>query len=129
MPLSSAWKPVALKYRSRYTDEILRIYYLHDDVSTSQQLTKKRTKLRYLAALHGAIFTLSYELRYFVHAPLEFFKTAAVCAYSTFILRKAIWDTLKSINGTPGKLLYMVSLPIGFAVFVKKRPGNMHWER
>jgi len=127
MPESIVWSAIAQRYKKRFINEPLRIYYTIED--TSAQLTKD-TKLNLAKhALGRRLYhqdNLNEYIGWITYDPVDFLRSAV--NYVRFSLHRGIgikrqWCELTNMEA---KLLYMLGFPIGWLVYQSDKRGSSH---
>jgi hypothetical protein len=119
VPENIVWSTIARKYKTRFVNEPLRTYWDGED-----QVTNKQKPLRSLsrgsrahALLHQEV--LNKELDYFTMAPVHFLKSAIHFSRFSFHANRNILTQFNSLNTLGGKILWLITLPIGGLVYCK----------
>ena len=115
IPENLVWNKIAQKYKTRFVNEALRIYW-----TEGSSLTRGRSprngmignRLANLAVLNDDIDWLRF-------APLKFLHASANYIRFSFHLRKNIFQQFRSLNSFIGKLLWLIALPLGFILYSK----------
>ncbi len=115
---SVVWGEIAQQYRTRYVNEVLRIYYLEDAPDT---LTRTASQARRVAPMFAQSnrVTLNRDLSWFRHAPLNFLKSAANYARYSLHSGKPIWRQVRELDRAAARALYLIALPLGCAAYVR----------
>jgi glycosyltransferase involved in cell wall biosynthesis len=114
------WWQIARKYKTRYVNDILRIYYCLDErhSSISSSISKKgQLRSRVAGALFINEFGLNNNGDYFWYAPASFAK--AVINYGRFGLHcnKGFWSLLVAIRQLGFKLLFATLYPLSILLY------------
>jgi len=120
VPESIVWNAIARRYRTRFVNEALRIYFC-DERPASDQVSRAdpaRHAVGY-ALWHRAI--LDEEIDFLRYAPLDFLRSAA--HYSRFSLHAGIplREQGRRLAGARGRLLWAAMLPVGVAAWLRDR--------
>ncbi|TDB60654.1 glycosyltransferase family A protein [Photorhabdus khanii] len=112
VPENVIWTPIALKYKTRFINEILRIYY--QDAGNQLTLTGN-PKHDAAGNLYWKSNVLSHELTYFKYKPIHFLLEAARWTRFRLHLKRGMY---KGTNfwptSTMGIFLIILSAPLGF---------------
>jgi glycosyltransferase involved in cell wall biosynthesis len=110
--ISKDWKTLCI-------NEVLRIYWIdkREDHDGAKMLTKENYAGNQL--LHIAY--LNYSMRLFWNAPKIFFANSMYYIKLSFHLGEGITQQFKSIQTFSGRLLWLVSLPVGYIMYLKTR--------
>lgn len=119
MPESLVWNAIALRYKKRFINEALRIYYSRPD-----QLSKQMKKSPARHALGRRLYhkeNLNNYIHWMQYDPIDFVKSAV--NYVRFSLHRGIgfkgqWSDLTNWKA---KCLFFLALPMGIAIFLKDR--------
>jgi len=118
VPEGLVWLDIAKSYKSRYVNEVLRVYYVDDQV-TGTTLTKTKALSENAAGrLHYNIWLLNNDLEYFFYSPMPFLKAAVVLPIAAYAAKRSPWRVLQSLNRMPAKALVLATLPIWTALYV-----------
>ena len=111
VPESYVWFRIARRYKMRFINEELRIYF----TDGSDRLTGGS---RYDIAAGRAFFadTLNFSIRWLPHAPLNFMKTAASYVRYCTLRGDSLATQLRRLDNSPARLLWLVSWPVGWFV-------------
>jgi hypothetical protein len=117
VPEGIVWSQIARKYKTRYVNEVLRIYYT-DQPSLMRGGAPGRNaaggQLAQLVALND-------EVGYFRYAPLEFCRAAARYVRFSFHVGTTIPEQVARMTNTLGKALWFLALPVGIALYARDR--------
>jgi glycosyltransferase involved in cell wall biosynthesis len=124
VPEGIIWSQIGQRYRTRFINEALRVYWIEDS-DTSDQLTRIPIAPRMAA---GSVMwhehVLNDDVAWFRHAPGAFVRSAL--HYSRFSLHtgRGLGDQLGGLKNPLGRLLWMAALPAGLLVYMRdKRRG------
>lgn len=105
------WDQISQKYQTRFINEVLRIYYIHD--KNTSQLTKQSIGKDALANLPYLKQLLSYNLKWMLYAPKKFFGYFVLYTRYNFHIGKMSNKQIKELKGIMPKFICMLALPIG----------------
>jgi glycosyltransferase involved in cell wall biosynthesis len=113
VPEGIVWSRIARRYKTRFVNEALRIYYT--DQPSLVHGVKPGTnavgaRLYYLSVLNE-------EGDYFRHAPLQFFRSAALYSRASFHLGASLREQASALATPFGRVLWACALPAGFGAF------------
>lgn len=113
------WNSIARKYKTRFINEVLRIYY-NNDCNTNQLTKTKPMKaaLSYIPLLTGV---LNYDIRWIVYDPLIFYKYSANFIRYSLHSRESMLKRIKVIKPVISKLLLFIAMPIGVLLFIRDK--------
>ncbi len=111
VPESYVWFRIARRFKMRFINEELRIYF----TDGSDRLTGQS---RYNIAAGRAFFadTLNFSIRWLPHAPLNFIKIAASYVRYCTLRGDSLATQLGRLDNVHAKFLWLVGWPIGWAV-------------
>lgn len=119
VPESVVWHPIGAKYKTRFVNHVVRVYYRSADSlsaptgGTLPSLTRNAEGLFYAAWLR-----LSENMRYFSTAPLEFVKDAA--RLTRFWLHRRPTSKRRFLpTSFLGAILALTCVPVGAAWYLK----------
>jgi hypothetical protein len=117
MQMRIVWAAIARRYKTRYVNEVLRIYHVDDGPG---HLTNRATRLRH-ARVHafGYRHALDDDWRWFRAAPIAFARSAANYIRFSLHAGEGIAQALRQL-ATPGaRLLAMLVVPVGLAAYLR----------
>jgi glycosyltransferase involved in cell wall biosynthesis len=113
VPEGIVWSQIARRYKTRFVNEALRIYY-----------TDQPSLVHGVEAGTNAVGARLYHLSvlnedgdYFRHAPLQFFRSAALYARASFHLGEAVGEQASALRTSFGRVLWACALPVGFGAY------------
>lgn len=112
---SLVWDRIGLTYKTRFVNEVLRIYY-RDAPSEVTRPAPWRN-----AAMYADYYRipLNEHLKYFFLAPVAFFRSAALSIRCSFYAKQSLKEQLGSLSHAGGRLLWLMALPVGAAAYLK----------
>ena len=117
LPESVVWNAIARHYKTRFINEVLRVYWIEGDSLIHGQPTWKNAQGG--AAKHRRI--LNTELDWFKRAPLEFARSAVHYTRFSGHLRISVKCQLTGLERPLAKLLWLVMFPVGYYVYMCDR--------
>jgi glycosyltransferase involved in cell wall biosynthesis len=113
VPESIVWCQVARRYKTRFVNETLRIYY-----TDQPSLMRSGTPGRAVAGARLAqLATLNTDLDYFKYAPLEFCRAAARYVRFSLHTGASLGEQWRQITNAAGRTLWLLALPVGLAIY------------
>lgn len=112
-PPNLKWHKIARKYKTRFVNEVLRIYWIGGPSMTSDQNPRNRAFGNHLYNLT----VLNQETDWFYVAPLSFLRSAVNYSRFSFHLGKKISDQFTELNTVMGKTLWLIALPLAYFVY------------
>jgi glycosyltransferase involved in cell wall biosynthesis len=120
LPESIVWSKIARTYKTRFVNEILRVYY-QDFTGATNQLSRPETASK---NARGMVFwhqsRLNDEIGWFIYSPRTFFKSAVHYSRFSFHAGITILNQLSRLHTFPS-LLWLVFCPIGFLVYLRDK--------
>jgi len=105
------WRAIARKYKIRYVNERLRVYYI-DEVGRPDQLTQHYSiESSAVGRIMNHKASLNEEMDWFFYAPLRFCNMAAVYVLCSMALKKPKLEILSEIKPFTSKLLVLGAFP------------------
>jgi glycosyltransferase involved in cell wall biosynthesis len=118
IPEGTLWLQIAQKYKKRCVNEILRMYYVDDDL-TGATLTKRRDfGDNAPGRSHFYIWLLNYDLEYFLYSPMPFFKAAVILPTMAWVSGQSVRGILKSLKRPSAKALVVLALPFSAVLYI-----------
>lgn len=119
VPESVVWLAISRKYRTRFVNEILRVYFINDGAKDHL------TQLGNTGVLWGRAFFYRQVLNDFIdwlfRAPLVLYRSAINFSRYSFGLGKGPVSQFKELGNTRAKALLGGSLPLGFLMYLRDR--------
>lgn len=115
VPESLVWNRIAKKYKTRFVNEVLRIYWREEITSLAHGGNPGRNAL---GRRLGHLTTLNEEIDWFRYNKMRFFRSAINYSRNCFHLRISIVEQYKAIETTIGKFLWAMNLPLGYLAYV-----------
>jgi glycosyltransferase involved in cell wall biosynthesis len=113
---SVVWFALSRKYKTRFVNEILRIYHI-DDGATDHLTILTPTAMRGRAILHKYVLEELSD-RVF-RTPRSLFRSAVNFSRYCFGLGRGPFSQFKELHSSTGRLLLALSLPLGFAMALR----------
>jgi hypothetical protein len=131
VPESLVWNVIARRYKERFVNEVLKIAWLGDP---GERLSTPATDPAAIApgVLLGYEQMLSEDVRWARYAPLGFLAEAARYSRLAFHGGRSLRQQWRAITSPVGRLLWLLALPVGWAVFALERRGlrpGRRWRR
>ncbi len=120
VPENIIWNAIARKYKSRFVNEMLRIYWA-DDSPKSDQISKSARAYRAVGCSLYYGQMLNHDIRWFFTAPTAFIKAGIqYCRYS-FHAGYSIRRQVNKLENVLSKLLWAISLPAGYLLYLNDK--------
>jgi glycosyltransferase involved in cell wall biosynthesis len=113
---SVVWFALSRKYKTRYVNEALRIYHVHDG-ATDHLSTLSPGVLSGRAYLHR--FVLNELIDWLYRTPRSLFRSAINFSRYSFGLGIGPWSQIKQLRSATAKILVTVSIPLGFIMSLR----------
>jgi glycosyltransferase involved in cell wall biosynthesis len=118
VPPSFVWRAIARRYKTRYVNEILRIYHVDE---RADQLSALGSRLKHAGALAAWYrYVLTEELDWFPVAPVRFLAAAVNHVRFSLHARRRPAAPRSALRGR-ARLLGLLALPVGIAVYARDR--------
>jgi glycosyltransferase involved in cell wall biosynthesis len=125
VPEGALWSQIAKKFKYRCVNEVLRVYYIDDDLTGVTITTRIRALDAYAPGrLHFYTYVLNNDLEYFFYSPMPFLKAAVILPILAHFAKQSLHATLRSLHSVPAKALVLSALPISFGLCVFDRMRN-----
>jgi glycosyltransferase involved in cell wall biosynthesis/SAM-dependent methyltransferase len=119
VPPSVAWSAIAGRYKTRYVNEMLRIYYVDERADRLSRGQARVRNARGLALWHGTV--LCRHLRWLPAAPIRFAGSAVNYVRYSLHDRVGVAAAIRRLDVPGARLLAVLALPVGVAVYVRDR--------
>lgn len=118
IPEGLVWSQIGGRYKTRYINEALQIYYVEADAETLM-----RSNPINLAASHSLWhrFTLNHEIAWFRYQPSYFLSSAIHYIRFSLHKRAGLLVQVSDLNNYLARLLWVAMLPLGVAVCLRDR--------
>lgn len=119
IPEGIVWSAIARKYKTRFVNEMLRIYW-SDETGNADQLMKSGPSRHALghALWHQSI--LNNEIDWFLFSPLRFFRSAVHYSRFSFHVGIGLRAQTKQLH-LPARLLWFLCLPFGAIKYMMEK--------
>lgn len=117
VPESIVWGRIASRYKERYVNRALRIYY--DD--GGKRLSVPSWQDSYVYALADHVALQEKAPRWFRHDPAFFLKAAANFSRYSWHISTSVRAQGRSLRGVLPRLLWAMMLPTGLALYLRDR--------
>ncbi|AMG74735.1 glycosyltransferase family 2 protein [Sphingopyxis granuli] len=118
------WNAIARKYRTRYVNDVVRIYHIEQD----SLIHSRKTVAKMRGVAEGQCFAAAdfadHEWRWFFRAPIKVLKVAANHGRFSLHLRRGGGSVRHSPRTFPGRFLALLAWPIGFVAFLYDELGS-----
>jgi glycosyltransferase involved in cell wall biosynthesis len=125
VPPSVVWSAIARRYKTRYVNDVLRIYYVNE---RTDQLSRARSRVRHatgLALWHGLV--LRHDLHWFRVAPIRLSSSAVNYVRYSLHAGRSLAEAIGLLHGPGPRVLAGLLAPVGFAVYLRDRTwGRAH---
>lgn len=125
MPSSIAWNAIAHRYKTRYVNESLKIWYRDQAVTLSEPADD-----RGLADAPGAMIEarsmLNEDIGWLRYAPWTFVLKAAKYSRSAAHCGVSIAAQARALTNRRARLLWAATLPLGRLIYVAEKHGVAH---
>lgn len=116
VPEGLVWTRIARRYKTRFVNEVLRIYHPGDDrITVSSPIPHAPARLLWYRE------ELNHELGYFAAAPAQFVRSAINYVRFATHLNTGLGVQLRDLKPALARLLWLVALPAGLALARRDR--------
>lgn len=121
IPEGLVWSQIGQRYKTRYSNEALQIYYVEPDV---HNLMNQDPAL--LGGSHSLWhqFTLNQEISWFRYQPIYFLKSAVHYARFSLHNQKGFWTQFKALNNWLARVLWLSAIAPGWMFYVRDRMSS-----
>jgi len=120
VPEGIVWGAIARKYKTRYVNEYLRVYY---DAGPESSLVNQKPEKIALARRIGHLNVLNNHLDFFSRSPKLFILSAAQYVRFSLHAKRGLFRQLMDIDSNAGRGLFVLALPLGVGVFLMDKLG------
>jgi glycosyltransferase involved in cell wall biosynthesis len=118
IPESVVWLALSRKFKTRFVNEILRIYHIEDG---AQDHLDSLTPSTMVGRVFFHRFVLNEYTDRLFRSPKYLFRSAVNFSRYSFGLGKGPWSQFKELRPTAARLLTGAALPLGFAMSLKDK--------
>ena len=118
LPTGVFREAIAIKYKTLFINQQLLIYYVMEEGRTDQ-ISKNWTKKQSVGFAYYHKTILNDQIKWFFHAPKEFFRSAVHYSRFSFLSGKNFFQQVRELQNFFGIFLWSLTLPIGFCVYCK----------
>jgi glycosyltransferase involved in cell wall biosynthesis len=120
VPESIVWNAIARRYKERYVNEVLRVYW-QDQPSRLSGSDRRWESAQGAILAHESL--LQDDIAWFTYAPLFFVMEAARYSRISFHAGRSAAQQFRSLHAWPARVLWALALPIGWAAFAAEANG------
>jgi glycosyltransferase involved in cell wall biosynthesis len=121
VPEGLVWLDIAKNFKTRWSNEVVRIYYVNDP-ETGTTVTQRGSRGHHaLGRWYFYIWLLNNDLEYFAGAPLPFVKAAARLPVVGWLSGQTLRQSFMSLKSGGAKLLLLATLPLSALLYVVER--------
>jgi glycosyltransferase involved in cell wall biosynthesis len=124
VPETIMWRAIARRYRTRFVNEVLRVYWADQAVSNSQPTDRSANAPGRLLAAEDH---LANDLRWLRTDPIDFVREAVIYVRSSWTIGRGLRSQVAALPSMPARLLWLIGLPGGTAVHLLDRVRR--WRR
>lgn len=125
VPPSVVWNAIARRYKTRYVNEVLRIYYVRERPDRLSTARARITHARGLVVRDWSL--LHHDLHWFRVAPLRFVGAATNYIRYSLHARSGLGEALRRLDPPAARTLAVVTLPLGLGVYLRDRVRARRW--
>ena len=117
IPEDIIWNRIARKYKTRFVNEQLRIYWIEGPSLVNYQDAAKNAvggRLQHCDALNN-------DIKWLRFAPLKFLLSALHYSRFSFHTNTSLKKQFVSLKNNSASILWLLMLPLGFAVYLKDK--------
>lgn len=115
IPPSIVWRAIARRYRTRYVNEVFRIYWQDQEFTLSQP---REPWTNAPGRLLSAEDTLDHDLSWLTAAPLAIYRDAIAFVTSSFHVGRGVIRQRERLRSPVAVMLWMAAVPVGLAFYL-----------
>lgn len=115
IPPSVTWREIGRRYRTRYVNEVLRVYWQDQTTSLSQPKVAWRNAPGRLVQAED---TLAHDLRWLPYAPIPIFREVVAYVNSSLHVGRGIAEQWRALPNTASRAAWVAALPAGIGFFL-----------
>jgi glycosyltransferase involved in cell wall biosynthesis len=117
IPEGIVWLSVAKTFKIRWTNEVVRTYYINDRETGATLSERVSLGDHALGRLHYYTWLLNNDLDYFLVSPLPFLKAAVILPVVGWSSGKSVGETLTLLDHLFAKVLVSLALPFSLLLY------------
>ena len=121
IPEGIVWLSVAKSFKTRWTNEVVRTYYINDRETGTSLSRRVSLGDHGLGRWHYYTWLLNNDLEYFLRSPMPFLKAAVILPILAYFAKQSLGTTLRSLNSIAAKALVLSALPVSFCLYTFDR--------
>lgn len=118
IPESIWWNTIAKQYKTRYINEVVRIYYV-DEAETGQLSTVTDPFKHAKGHAFWHQWVLNEEIPWFWQAPMVFIRSGVHYLRFSLMVQISLSEQYKGLNNLGAKLLWLIALPVSLLVYFR----------
>jgi hypothetical protein len=118
IPETIMWRAIARRYRTRFVNEVLRVYWTDQVASNSQPADRSVNAPGRLLAAEDH---LSNDLRWLRTDPLDFMREAVIYVRSAWTVGRGLQQQVAALKPGRARALWLIALPGGTLVYLVDR--------
>jgi hypothetical protein len=120
MPEGLMWARIAREFRTRYVNDVLRVYW--QDQATSVSRPARRAENALGGLLESEDF-LVHDVHWLRHAPREVLARATKYTWCALEVGRGPLEQWRALGNGTARSLWLATLPAGIAVYLAERAG------
>ena len=124
IPEGIVWSAIARHFKTRFVNEVLRIYY-QENTGDENAFSGTKDPKKYAsgqALWHESI--LNNEIDWFWYAPWRFLRSAILFSRYSFHSKGAFKSQMAELKNFRAKFLWLIGLSISYALYLKERKNT-----
>lgn len=124
IPEGIVWLDIAKTYKTRWTNEVLRIYYVNDPATGVRLSDQPGIGANAIGRWHYYVAFLNGHMEYFSRSPLPFLKAAAMLPAVGWFCGRPLNTALSALNDRRAKWLVLFLAPLSALIFFRSCAGK-----
>jgi glycosyltransferase involved in cell wall biosynthesis len=125
LPEGMVWLDIAKKFKTRWVNEVVRVYYINDPEAGTTVTQRGSRGHHALGRWYYYIWLLNNDLEYFCHSPMTFVKATAMLPVVGWLSGRTLKNTLAALKGHRALLLVLLTLPLSVLLYAGERTRNL----
>jgi glycosyltransferase involved in cell wall biosynthesis len=121
IPEGMIWLGVAKSHKTRFVNELVRIYYVNDDKTGPTLTGRARLDESAPGRLHYYVWLLNNDLEFFFHSPLPFLKATVMLPIVARLSGQSFSHVLALLNLFAAKALVCLALPFSTLLYMSHK--------
>lgn len=121
IPESVWWGMIAKQYKTRYVNQVFRVYYVNDGTASNQFSSLSNPSKYAKGHAYWHQWILNEEIRWFSYAPWCFIKSSIHYSRFSALAKLGLYDQYRGLKNSRAKILWLAFFILGFLFYFRDR--------